>query len=578
MAEALPKHLRRYVVAQNYEKYTPMDQAVWRFILRQLRAFLSVHAHHSYLEGLEKTGIEVERIPRIADISEKISKFGWRAIPVSGFIPPAAFMELQALSILPIASDLRTLEHLLYTPAPDIVHEAAGHAPILVNPEFAQYLKEYAQVARKAIISREDLELYEAIRDLSDCKENPNSTPAQIQAAQDKLDRVSNSISHVSEAGELSRMNWWTAEYGLIGSLDNPKLFGAGLLSSVGESKVCLSDKVRKIPLTVDCIRQGYDITEQQPQLFVTPDFKTLSKVLEEMAQNMAFRTGGLRGLKKALLAKSVTTSQWSSGVQVSGVLANVIEAPQGTPAYLQFSGPCQLSYLDAQLEGHGPTYHAQGFGSPVGLLKNHDRCLSDWDEHELHDYGFRPGHDIVLEFASGVKVEGHFQNLIRHDSKNMVLSFEKCTVTHGSKRLFEPAWGTYDMAVGAEISSVFGGAADRGAFGETDDFVAVQVPPRQLTPAQRAQNEQFERLRALRESGARGPKLIETLTTLLRTHDQAFVDDWLFRVEALELVLSRDGGGELESKLRADLEALQSRLPTQKATIADGLSLAAQL
>lgn len=578
MAEALPKHLRRYVVAQNYEKYTPMDQAVWRFILRQLRAFLSVHAHHSYLEGLEKTGIEVERIPRIADISEKISKFGWRAIPVSGFIPPAAFMELQALSILPIASDLRTLEHLLYTPAPDIVHEAAGHAPILVNPEFAQYLKEYAQVARKAIISREDLELYEAIRDLSDCKENPNSTPAQIQAAQDKLDRVSNSISHVSEAGELSRMNWWTAEYGLIGSLDNPKLFGAGLLSSVGESKVCLSDKVRKIPLTVDCIRQGYDITEQQPQLFVTPDFKTLSKVLEDMAQNMAFRTGGLRGLKKALLAKSLTTSQWSSGVQVSGVLANVIEAPQGTPAYLQFSGPCQLSYLDAQLEGHGPTYHAQGFGSPVGLLKNHDRCLSDWDEHELHDYGFRPGHDIVLEFASGVKVEGHFQNLIRHDSKNMVLSFEKCTVTHGSKRLFEPAWGTYDMAVGAEISSVFGGAADRGAFGETDDFVAVQVPPRQLTPAQRAQNEQFERLRALRESGARGPKLIETLTTLLRTHDQAFVDDWLFRVEALELVLSRDGGGELESKLRADLEALQSRLPTQKATIADGLSLAAQL
>ncbi|MBX2994229.1 MAG: aromatic amino acid hydroxylase [Bdellovibrionaceae bacterium] len=578
MAEALPKHLRRYVVAQNYEKYTPMDQAVWRFILRQLRAFLSVHAHHSYLEGLEKTGIEVERIPRIADISEKISKFGWRAIPVSGFIPPAAFMELQALSILPIASDLRTLEHLLYTPAPDIVHEAAGHAPILVNPEFAQYLKEYAQVARKAIISREDLELYEAIRDLSDCKENPNSTPAQIQAAQDKLDRVSNSISHVSEAGELSRMNWWTAEYGLIGSLDNPKLFGAGLLSSVGESKVCLSDKVRKIPLTVDCIRQGYDITEQQPQLFVTPDFKTLSKVLEDMAQNMAFRTGGLQGLKKALLAKSLTTSQWSSGVQVSGVLANVIEAPQGTPAYLQFSGPCQLSYLDAQLEGHGPTYHAQGFGSPVGLLKNHDRCLSDWDEHELHDYGFRPGHDIVLEFASGVKVEGHFQNLIRHDSKNMVLSFEKCTVTHGSKRLFEPAWGTYDMAVGAEISSVFGGAADRGAFGETDDFVAVQVPPRQLTPAQRAQNEQFERLRALRESGARGPKLIETLTTLLRTHDQAFVDDWLFRVEALELVLSRDGGGELESKLRADLEALQSRLPTQKATIADGLSLAAQL
>lgn len=578
MGEALPKHLRRYIVAQNYEKYTPMDQAVWRFILRQLRAFLSVHAHHSYLEGLEKTGIEVERIPKIADISDKISKFGWRAIPVSGFIPPAAFMELQALSILPIASDLRTLEHLLYTPAPDIVHEAAGHAPILVNPEFAQYLKEYAQIARKAIISHEDLALYEAIRDLSDCKENPASSPAQIQAAQEKLDRVSNSISHVSEAGELSRMNWWTAEYGLIGSLENPKLFGAGLLSSVGESKLCLSEKVRKIPLTVDCIRQGYDITEQQPQLFVTPDFKTLSKVLEDMAKTMAFRTGGLTGLKKALLAKAITTSQWSSGLQVSGVLANVIEAPTGTPAYLQFAGPCQLSHLEAQLEGHGPAYHAQGFGSPVGLLKNHDRCLSEWDEHELLEYGFKPGHDIVLDFASGVRIEGHFKAVLRRDSKNLVLSFDPCTVTLGSQKLFEPAWGTFDMAVGAHISSVFGGAADRGAFGETDDFVAVQVPPRQLTPAQKAQNEQYARLRGLRESGAGGRDLISALTNLLRTHDESFPDDWLLRVEALELVLTRVAGSELESKLRADLKALGQRFPAQKDTIADGVSLAAQL
>ena len=94
--ELLPSHLKKYVVEQNYEKYSPVDHAVWRFILRQLKSFLSKHAHECYLEGLQKTGIEIERIPKISDISEKLSKFGWRAIPVSGFIPPAAFMELQS--------------------------------------------------------------------------------------------------------------------------------------------------------------------------------------------------------------------------------------------------------------------------------------------------------------------------------------------------------------------------------------------------------------------------------------------------------------------------------------------------
>jgi phenylalanine-4-hydroxylase len=243
---ALPDHLKKYAVEQNYEKYTPVDQACWRYILRQLKSFLSKHAHSSYLEGLEKTGVEIEQIPRIEEISKKLQNFGWRAVPVSGFIPPAAFMELQSLSVLPIASEIRTINHLLYTPAPDIVHEAAGHAPILANPEFSAYLHQYAQVAKKALISKEDLNLYNAIRELSDIKEKPDSTKQEVEAAQEHLNFVTRNISHISEAAELSRMNWWTAEYGLIGDIEHPQIFGAGLLSSVGESRFCLSEKVKK--------------------------------------------------------------------------------------------------------------------------------------------------------------------------------------------------------------------------------------------------------------------------------------------------------------------------------------------
>ncbi|NJL24178.1 MAG: hypothetical protein HC902_02675 [Calothrix sp. SM1_5_4] len=130
----IPDHLRRYIVNQDYDRYTPEDQAVWRYIMRQLKNFLGEHAHPFYAEGLRKTGIQVDRIPRIDEVDVCMEEFGWGAVPVSGFIPPAAFMEFQALGILPIASDMRTLDHLLYTPAPDIVHEAAGHAPFLAIP------------------------------------------------------------------------------------------------------------------------------------------------------------------------------------------------------------------------------------------------------------------------------------------------------------------------------------------------------------------------------------------------------------------------------------------------------------
>src|SRR5687768_6089771 len=99
----IPRHLGKNIVEQNYERYMLEDQAVWRHIMRQLKAFLSVHAHESYGDGLEKTGITIDRIPRIDEIDEHLERFDWGAVPVSGFIPPAAFMEFHSIGVLPIA-------------------------------------------------------------------------------------------------------------------------------------------------------------------------------------------------------------------------------------------------------------------------------------------------------------------------------------------------------------------------------------------------------------------------------------------------------------------------------------------
>ena len=576
----LPKHLRKYIVDQNYAKYTPVDQACWRFILRQLKSYLGERAHESYLDGLSKSGIQSESIPRIEEISKNLEAYGWRALPVSGFIPPAAFMELQALGILPIASEMRSLDHLLYTPAPDIVHEAAGHAPILVHPEFAAYLKDYAEVAKKALISKEDLDLYEAIRDLSDLKENPNSTAKEIAAAEEHLVKTSQKMSHVSEAAELARINWWTSEYGLIGDLESPQIFGAGLLSSVGEARWCLTDSVKKIPLTIDCVRQAYDITEPQPQLFVTPSFQHLQKVLQQLANKMAFRVGGLEGLTKAIKSATVNSVEFNSGVQMSGQLVEAIVGEDNkTPIYLRFTGPCQVAYDSVEIPGHDRNYHNQGFGTPVGYLKDRPmNCLCFATNDELKTIGLGSTKSCVLEFQSGVRVEGILKKAIRRDGKLVLLSFEDCQVTYFGRLLFEKSWGTYDMCVGSQVTSVFGGAADREAFGNTDDFEAVKIPAKTYTEKEKFRFSNYQKMRELRESNLQGAALETAILQILQKSAENLENEWLLLLEALELVTTRTENKNLAGQIQQRILAVAVLTPGAAGPIQDGLKLVNQL
>lgn len=540
----IPSHLRRFVVDQDYGQYTAIHQACWRFLLRQLRHYLAQHGHTCYLDGLDRTGISTERIPRIEEMSACLEYYGWRAVGVSGFIPPAAFMELQAMGILPIGTVMRILEHLLYTPAPDIVHEAAGHAPILIHPEFSQYLHKYAHAARKAIFNKEDLDLYEAIRVLSDVKEHPGSTPDAIAAAEEQLQAAVASVGEPSEANLLGRLNWWTVEYGLIGDLQNPKIYGAGLLSSLGESHWCLRPSVKKLPQTLRCIDYNYDITEPQPQVFVTPDFATLNRIIDELAAQMAFRRGGVFGLARIKSARTVNTVQYNSGLQVSGCLADYVLAPATRAApmehqqaiYLRFAGPVQLAYRGTQLSGQGTDYHTDGFGSPVGLLRGHHRCVATWREDELANQGIAVGRSVTLDFASGVRVVGILQGIVRHDALNQLFTFSDCTVTYQGQTLFDPAWGDYDMAVGSTLPTVFGGAADREAYGELDAFAVKHVPPVTMSPQETALEALYARVRELREQHADDTTCNAELPGILDALDREHPDDWLLALEIYEL------------------------------------------
>ncbi|MFL5814492.1 MAG: phenylalanine 4-monooxygenase, partial [Bdellovibrionia bacterium] len=167
VTEQIPEYLQPYIAHQDPSLYTPIDHASWRFILKISQAFFAKNAHPMYLNGLRETGISTDRIPLISEMDQKLRRFGWRAVPVSGFIPPAVFMEFLSRGVLPIACDMRKIENISYTPAPDIVHEAAGHAPIIAEPSYAAYLRHYGELAEKAIYSKQDLDVYEAVRNLS---------------------------------------------------------------------------------------------------------------------------------------------------------------------------------------------------------------------------------------------------------------------------------------------------------------------------------------------------------------------------------------------------------------------------
>ena len=481
MSLTVPSHLKKYIVPQNYKKYSPEDQAVWRFIMKGINHNLSLYGHKGGLEGLRRTGIRQDKIPKIADIDKKLQKFGWRAVCISGFIPPRAFMEFHLHKILPIASELRSIQHIFYTPAPDIVHEAVGHVPFLTHPVFSNFLKEYAKTVLKAIFSQEDREKYKAIRDLSDLKENPKSTPKQIQKAERKLKSIIQNLSHTSEAAYLSRLIWWTSEYGLIGSLKNPKIYGAGLISSIGESLHI--KKVKKIKLDESCLNYPFDITDFQPQLFVAKSFDHLLETLKAVSKKMAFHRGGLYGVNQAIQSKSLNTVVLSSGLQISGLLEKAIKTKKQELAFLKFSGPVQLSFQNKQLKGHGANYHKEGYSSPLKLLTKSETPFPFWSPGEAKKQGLKKGHKAKMLFEGGIRLEGEMENDLRLKGRLLLISFKNCLITDGNNGLlYHPSWGPFDLAVGPFVVSVFSGPADKKAYKLKDDFEPSKAPQRVLS------------------------------------------------------------------------------------------------
>ncbi|WP_444666920.1 aromatic amino acid hydroxylase [Flavobacterium columnare] len=569
LIDRLPQHLKQFIIPQNYEDYTPINQAVWRYVMRKNVDYLSKVAHDSYLKGLQQTGIDTNNIPNMYGMNRILKEIGWAAVAVDGFIPPGAFMEFQAYNVLVIACDIRQLEHIEYTPAPDIIHEGAGHAPIIANPEYAEYLRRFGEIGCKAISSARDYELYEAIRLLSILKEAENTPEEEIKKAEEQVYFLQNNMGEPSEMAQIRNLHWWTVEYGLIGTIETPKIYGAGLLSSIGESEWCMTDNVKKIPYNLSAANQSFDITKPQPQLYVTPDFAHLSLVLEEFANKMALRTGGLSSIQKLINSKALGTIELSTGLQISGVFTNVIEN-ENKPVYIQSTGKTALSYREKELVGHGTQYHAEGFGSPIGKLKGINLAIEDMSPRDLCAYDIYEGKQITLEFEGDIKVTGEIITGTRNiQGKILIIKFKNCTVTYGQQVLFQPEWGIYDMAVGKEIISAFSGPADANSF----DMISHVPSTKTIKQQKSAEREELEQLylnvRNIREEKKANITLNQIFDILTNNHP----NDWLLAIEIIEIA-HKENNDDLANKILNYLENVKIKRPETKKLIQNGLDL----
>ena len=357
-------------------------------------------------------------------------------------------------------------------------------------------------------------------------------------------------------------------EYGLIGTLNNPMIYGAGLLSSIGESKSCMSDNVKKLPYTIEAAHMAFDITKPQPQLFVTPDFAHLSQVLEEFADTMALRKGGLAGVQKVINSKALGTVELNTGLQISGLFTEVI-SHEGRPIYLKTAGETALSHHGSELIGHSINEYPDGFGTALGPLKGINLAIEDMSPRDLKHYNIYEGKHVTLEFLDDLIVSGDIVTGTRSlKGKITLIKFKNCTVKHKDRKMFTPDMGVYHMAVGQEVVSVFSGPADNASF---DRIIKQPYSNHSLDKASSFieleslynKVDQLFNLKTIDES-----EIVEISSELLNTYKK----EWLLRLRLIELLKKHDFQKLLNVQL-AILSEIAHNNPEVKHLIDDGLS-----
>src|SRR5258708_2322108 len=218
--------------------YTDEEDQVWSTIWRALQPAHRQHACAEYLECLQKLNFAPERIPQLREVNEKVLAIsGFRLEPVAGLVQPRVFLENLADGVFLCTQYIRHHSTPLYTPEPDVVHEIVGHGVTLASARLAELNRLFGMAIKRT-------------------------------GSAEGLDR-------------LSRVYWFTIEFGVLREAGEVKAYGTGLLSSAGELEEMRDADLRPFDLEA-ASRQEYDPTHFQPVLFCADSFEQMYGTVHE--------------------------------------------------------------------------------------------------------------------------------------------------------------------------------------------------------------------------------------------------------------------------------------------------------
>ncbi|MBC7569831.1 MAG: phenylalanine 4-monooxygenase [Spirosoma sp.] len=231
-------------MTQQYDTYTPDDQAVWELLFRRQMDRLPGRASQAYMDGIVTTGFPNVRIPDFErDLNPRLLPItGWRVVAVPGLIDNHEFFELMANRQFPATTWLRTRDQLDYLPEPDMFHDTFGHVPVLTNQPFCNFLAALSRIALRF-------------------------------------------VDHPEAVDMISRLYWYTVEFGLIREDGELRIYGGGILSSPGETVYALeSDVPQRLPYNVQTLLQTpYIIDHFQEKYFVIDSYEQLFDSIPEI-------------------------------------------------------------------------------------------------------------------------------------------------------------------------------------------------------------------------------------------------------------------------------------------------------
>jgi phenylalanine-4-hydroxylase len=248
------------VVEQPWDSYTRTDHEVWDTLFKRQRAMLPGRACREFMDGVARFGLGEGGIPKFSELNKVLgAATGWELVGVEGLLPDDVFFDHLAHRRFPVSWWIRKPDQLDYLSEPDLFHDMFGHVPLLLNPVFADYMQAYGRGGMKAFAIGPDALM------------------------------------------NLTRLYWYTVEFGLIHTDEGMRIYGAGIVSSKGESTYCLDSpapnrigfdlkRVMSTRYRIDTYQQTYFVIDSFEQLFdaTKPDFTPIYAQLREHAGHAA--------------------------------------------------------------------------------------------------------------------------------------------------------------------------------------------------------------------------------------------------------------------------------------------------